>query len=368
MIDWLSIVVPFEHPRLFAGAITSIDTDGTVEWESPKRYQHRRSYETTVFLKSQGSVQGDPGLATHLYIDGNLSKMLLGHNVDGPDCFATLVTTAFKLICRQLEIPFTVFDLYRVSKGVFQIKRLDLTYYLSAGTSDADTDALLIALGETGGTKLRKAYTDKGSVYFQQGSRRWSAVFYNKAKELKKHKPPRMDHVTRWLFAESPKRLQSDYEPHQYGNLIKACTGMVRVEFRLLSLELNDQEIENGQKWVSAFGTDPELDPATIWGNMMRKLRFSGNVRINGDALNDLPGSVRGTYELWRSGVAVRELLTRATFYRHKRILREHGVNIDEPMRDAANQSVVVPIIRYVEARPVAPNVEVYSGLLARAV
>ncbi|AOE85617.1 hypothetical protein THL1_3069 [Pseudomonas sp. TCU-HL1] len=79
MIDWTSLFIELNHSPLQAGAVVCIEADGTIAWETPRKMQVRGSHESSMHVRSVG---GDgKGNATHLYIDGNPSKWLQGHNL-----------------------------------------------------------------------------------------------------------------------------------------------------------------------------------------------------------------------------------------------------------------------------------------------
>ena len=364
MIDWLTISIPFEHPTVNGGRLLKTDSAGCIEWECRSKLVHRGTYSSAIAVRSEGAVPGRPGWSDRLFIDGNLTKFLQGHNVCGPDCVATIVTEAFVLLCRELGIPYSVFDVYRVSRGAWDLKRIDITYSFRVGYDDLAVDNFLAAVGDTASTKYRRAHTDRGTAYFNKGSRRWSSAWYNKAKEMKKHKPPMPDHVRCWLYARSGSCRPRSLDSRVWGQLVEAIRGCVRVEFRLLSLQLKDMSLSDGSFWCSSFGRSGRC-VYDVWCEMMSRISVSGNVRLSGDKLADLPGPVRGTYELWRSGVSVRELLSRATFYRHKKILREHGIDLDAEIRETAT---VIPIVRYLEAHPERVSIPADAAGLLRAV
>lgn len=311
MIDWLTIVVPFRHRRLAGGNLVKFTNDGEIEWEAPARFKHEGSFSTSVTLRSQGSCPSDRYYAEYLYVDGNLTKFLQGHNVTGSDNVALIVSEALCLLFRDLGLPFSVFDLYRFSRGDFQVKRIDIIYSLKVGSSSLDADTFLDALGNTGATKYRKAYPDRGTVYFNKGSTRWSCACYNKSKELKKRKPPKLSddlYLKTWLLARSGNRRVKLWTNDDWLQLQTLVDGCVRIEFRLLSLQLSDLNLIDGSAWCDSFGV-AAVQTYDVWVSMMKRIQINGNVRIKGDQLDELPANVRGTYELWRSGVAVRELV-----------------------------------------------------------
>lgn len=351
MIDWFTISVPFEHPRLSAGSVVSIDRNGEKEWEVPQKVSARGSYETRINLKSVGASPTQPGYATELYIDGNLTKYLQGHNIWGTDDPLVLVARAFRELCIELGLPFTIFDLYRVSCGVFKVARVDINYMFQVVRPDgslagsADVDAFLDAAGTCGGTKYRKAYPDKGSVYFNKGSRRWSAVWYNKEKEVKKRLTQLARKRVKNADIDRPSTRLRELSKEQIARLIQSAAGLVRCEFKLQSLELKDLDIATGSD-LAKHGI------YTLYCSMMERIRMTGNVRLTDRQTFELPPRLRGTYELWRSGISVRDVVSPATFYRHKKELLALGINIDEEQRSPGDN--VIPLVRFLEARPVS--------------
>jgi hypothetical protein len=63
-----------------------------------------------------------------------------------------------------------------------------------------------------------------------------------------------------------------------------------------------------------------------------------------------LPSTVRATAAAWLKGVDVRTLLSRATYFRHAKTLREYGMDISEPL---GNVKPFTTIIKVIEVRPV---------------
>ncbi|WP_353051787.1 phage/plasmid replication protein, II/X family [Pseudomonas aeruginosa] len=84
MIDWIAVYDRTGAPRgtfeQWCGGLHRGLTR-TVAWETPRKMLVRGSHDSTIHIRSVG---GDgQGNATHLYIDGNPSKWLQGHNLVG---------------------------------------------------------------------------------------------------------------------------------------------------------------------------------------------------------------------------------------------------------------------------------------------
>ena len=69
MIDWLTISVPFEHPRLSGGRVMSLNSDDELEWETPKKVTARGSYETEIKIKSVGASHTRPDIRMRSIIE-----------------------------------------------------------------------------------------------------------------------------------------------------------------------------------------------------------------------------------------------------------------------------------------------------------
>ena len=84
MIDWITAIIPCNHPELiFGGRVTSITPDGEIEWHVEKKKQVAGSHESNLNIKSIG--------LTHHYFDGNTAKWLQGHNLFGSNDLIGLV-------------------------------------------------------------------------------------------------------------------------------------------------------------------------------------------------------------------------------------------------------------------------------------
>jgi II/X family phage/plasmid replication protein len=145
--------------------------------------------------------------------------------------------------------------------------------------------------------------------------------------------------------------------PEQNRELLKYVEKAVRAELCIRSIELKDREMSYGYQ-IENVGV------AAIYGEFMKKLDINGNTRVSDKKIINMPSAVKGTYSLWLSNHDVRSLVSRATFYRHKKILREeYGINIDKPTREIGSN--VVSINKVMELEPLAcPEFLVASNLV----
>ncbi len=343
MIDWSRCEIPFQHAPLPAGMLMAMEPDGSVEWVSPKRLECRSSHETSIMVRSSG---GDGhGFATSLLMDGNLAKFLQGHNVFGSRDLKKLTLLAFQKV---FEFYFDHLDGWcnyeltcaRIAKGDFLVKMLDINNLYDIG-NDHSVESFLHAIEMKARSRTGRALRDKGSVYVQKHSRRWAIKFYNKLREI----------LARGKSHKLPEHLQGI-------GLEDYVRGKVRAELRLMSLELKDLGLTHGYHFT-------EQAIAHLFDNYMGRIEMSAQFQLIDEEMLKLPRSVQSTYQLWKQGFCLKDMLPHNTFYRHRRLLLDLGIDITL-MRDDRVESNVVPIIRVLEATPVSVPYWAYEkGLIA---
>ena len=77
MIDWVSAKIICNHDpdKLFNGAVLSLNSNLEKEWVCDKKKTVEGSYSTKIQIQSITD--------THIYISGNPTKFLQGHNLFG---------------------------------------------------------------------------------------------------------------------------------------------------------------------------------------------------------------------------------------------------------------------------------------------
>lgn len=354
MIDWFRGEILFHHVPIPSGQIMSIEADGEIAWVAPKRLDVRSSHETALFLKSSGSA-GD-GFASHLMIDGNLAKFLQGHNVFGSCDLNTLLALSFQKIYELFEDHFygwahsLPFVLGQIRKGNYKVTMLDINQMYDVG-NDFSVEAWLHAAEMRAVSRHGRAVRDKGTIYLGKESRRWAFKFYNKWREM---------------------NAKSKRNTHQLPDYLKGLgieefvQGQLRAELRIFGKELEERHgITYGH----------QLNPTIInqlFNQYLGKITMTTQVTIIDEQLLKMPRSVQATYQLWRQGANLRGLMRAntcntpsPTFYRHRKILLEYGVDIAH-MCLSPEQNNVVPMMRIIEAVPVAIPAWAYErGLIA---
>jgi II/X family phage/plasmid replication protein len=325
MIDWVTAIIPFEHEPLNSGSVLKVDASGEVEWETPCRLQVEGSHEHTIQVRSQG---GDgEGCATELVLHGNPAKYLQGHNVFGSDDVRQLVYDTFKSVCKCLGLPVTSEVLKSVLAGKYRFVRVDVNYMFELKTL-ADVKSWIRAAEYKSKTRHGRPSSKAGTLYWGKQSRRWSIKAYSKGEEIqgpKSHKLPEQ-------FTDTP--------------IFEFAQNKLRLELVLRAKELDKINLADADCWSIET-------PYLIFNDYVKRIEMSEQIALTTDKLSELPHHLRGTYILWSNGENPRENLSKPTFYKHRKQLREYGIDINIAV-DRIDRSNVVPLVRILEAKPVA--------------
>lgn len=322
MIDWATVEIPFLHTPLNGGVVQSITPDGEIDWATPKRVSAIGSFEKTIAIKSTG---GDGnGNATHLWISGNPSKFLQGHNVFGSDDLVSLIYDTFLFIMKQFKFTPTLQELSLIKKGTYSLKTVDINYSYSLPTQ-SDVKSYIRALEFKAKTRHGRPATKGGTLYFGKTSQRWAIKFYSKADEIQK------------ADRKLPPELQQQ-------GIEKWVQNKLRIELRLLSKELQKLGVVLAKDLTSQTA-------AKLFNEYVRKIDMTQQITLSNEVLESLPNKLRSTYTLWSEGHDLISMMSPATFRRHRAELKEKGINIDlHP--ESCNETNVVPLIRVLEAQP----------------
>jgi len=343
MIDWFRGEIEFLHDPIPAGRVLSIEPDGSIAWECVKSIDCRSSHETSLKVKSSG---GDgQGRATALMIDGNLCKFLQGHNVFGSRDLNTLLLLSFRKVfelhaghlhgCSSPSLTES-----RINKGDYKVKMIDINQLYDVG-NDVSVESWLHAAHMRAKSRHGKSSRDKGTVYLGKSSRRWAFKFYNKYREM-----------------------VANGKTHQLPDYLKGIgleafiQGKLRAELRIFSKELEKYGITHGY----------HLNPDKInqlFNIYLGKIDMTTQATLIDEQLIKMPLRLQGTYQLWRQGADLRQLLAQNTFYRHRRELLIYGIDINATCL-APEHNNIVPLMRIIEAVPVANPAWAYErGLIA---
>lgn len=298
MIDWISACIPLPPEALaidwrrLAGYTVHARPGGEIEKIVDQWLPIAGSFDKGIRVRI-----GSAGL----WLSGNPTKFLTGQNADGPDSVGELLQACLARVAAALSAPYMTM----LSGG--RLTRIDCTYSYDLGSIERVREVLRVASITARARHQGRSHTSYQTVYLGQHSRRHSVKLYAKADELAQHPP----------FG-----LPADVE----ADLRAQSAGLLRVEVTARRMQLEEDKLALIEQWRC---------PSTVQRTWQR---YWGRVEINAamDLMEDetlaLPRRLRGTYELWRRGVDCFELLSRATYYRHRKEL----VRISEGRVDIA--------------------------------
>lgn len=323
MIDWLTCRIAVKLPAPIAGGWTVvINPDGSEQRRTPHRLSVGGSFEASLTIRAV--------VTDELELSGNLAKFLQGHNLWGPSDPAPLLWAALERLQPHLGATLPEIGLRSLEdlKTATTLSRGDCTSMLQFDTP-GDVLAFLRAAEATGRVPRRGKGVFKGAtvVYGDATGKtftRWQIVLYSKGQEITAHPLPGF--------------MMEDTEVLDWTN---KC---LRVETRLGRNELRERGLRSLSAWSAATC-------AEMWREKVGMLSFNEAVVDETADLAKLPDHLRGTYAQWKLGQDLRKSMTKAKFYRHRRLIQGlTGIDIAVLPPSPATASVV-PIKRVLEAR-----------------
>lgn len=321
MIDWVSAILPCKHDpsKLISGIVMSFDAQGENEWTVNKTLTVEGSYSSKIQIKSHTENQ--------IYISGNPTKFLQGHNLFGTNDLVGLMGKFFDELLKheQLGLCPDPFEYANIKDGHYELTRVDVneTWHLN---NQKDVLSWIRAVGETAYLKHRGAGQFSGdTAYFGKNSRRWALKCYSKGLEIlaKGHKlPPELSIPEMIEYAQKALRIE----------------GVTR------QLELKRRSLHVASNWD--IDTSEELLLEYI-----SKLEMSDVYMLDQSVLDTLPPRLRLTYQAWLNGDDLKSVFTHRTFYRVRKEMEKYGIDISTKSPKEKNN--VIPLIRVLEAKPV---------------
>lgn len=338
MIDWITMRLKCTHDtnKLFAGFVVSLDAEGNKEWITEKRVVVEGSYSKNITIRShtEGTVE----------ISGNPAKFLQGHNVFGSNDLVHLVDKTLERLCTlDIGLKPTLNELQRIKNGHFHITRVDVNEHF-AFNSEQSAKAYLRAVANSANMRHRGAGQFKGdTLYFSPQSRRSVGKIYHKGDEIHSKKK---EH-----------RLHNDFLA--IPELVEYATKSLRLELKILSTQLKEWELHLGYNWTL------ETPFYLLKKHFIDKLELSENMAIQDTVLLNMPTHLRSTYALWEAGHDLKQLLAVATYKRHRKALREYGIDI-AVIQTEKKKDNIIPMIRYLDVVPMGiPSWAYEKGLVA---
>lgn len=331
-VDWLSFFAYCEHTPIQGDQHLVIRPDGSVKAEWSMGRHVEGSYSASVMVKTANVDAA--GMGSELYISGNPAKFLQGHNLFSSDDPHALAVALLHRLCSILELAPSVDQLALWDRGAIRLTRVDIATMWNVG-SRANVRAWLRAAELQATTRQGRPIRTGSTVYFQKRSRRWTIKAYCKADEL----DAGADHALP-INLDLP-GLREWVDP------------LLRIELTLRQPELKKLGLEVAANWA-------DNESPTQMADYLGRLNMTDNVNIPDEILETLSPRIRLAYQSWLHGEDLRAILPLRTFYRYRRELLQHGIdiNVRQPYEDRSN---VVPLIRVLEAVPADPPHWVYG-------
>lgn len=350
--DWFSGFINLDLDYLHDGRVIKIKGNGEIEFETLCLMQVTGSYDDTISVKSclipaapeWSAFRGQNISANYrVYISGNPTKFLQGHNVYGHSDMLGVIMDFIKLVLQKLDID--EFTIARVLKDPIRITRLDITQNYVLDSALAVSDWLRhAAVFMTG--KNQKVDNDK-TVYIGKNSRRVSIKIYNKANEMLFH------------------RKTFNLDDSAFLSLHNTALNLIRIEVTLRGKKLDDLTANYIQK-VS----NPMLNE--LYESQLHKMNLPENIEVTEEIINELSPKFAGVYRHWQNGIDLKTRMSKAQYYRYRKFfLDNYNLDISLPPRDLPKKSNVIPLWRYIVAgdrihEPAADDLYLYVPTSSR--
>ncbi len=323
MIDWLSIRIPYAGPP-FGHEIYKRDLKSG---EAVKIANRSAVVRNSAFGGFSVHVIGG-----EMSLSGNPVKMMTGQNVVGTEQINELAVWFFEMALIATELPDCKVARRALAHGDVEVTRVDVNKHFRVGSTGDVRQWLRAVAGSTTVTHRGRGMYDDGMASVLFGVRRKagklvgstyaSFKFYCKWSELKKN-PPKIPQL-------------------EFDKLLGMVEGEVRAEALYRRRELLEMGLNRLSEW------DHE-SPSKLFEKWIAKMEMPNAYRETD--VSNIPTAFRSSAQLWLSGVDVREMVSRPTFYRHRKGLLEFGIDlIAEPPK---GKRTVIPVIQVIEARPV---------------
>ncbi|OOW99494.1 hypothetical protein Xgly_21025, partial [Xanthomonas citri pv. glycines] len=332
MIDWLTMVVPCKHQTpIDGGKVLCVDANGELSWESKKKRRVEGSFGGSIGVATAAHEGPDP--CTHLWIDGNPAKWFQGHNLWGTDDLHGLAVATIEALVEQLGLTPTDEDRAAWAEGRIRLTRVDCTesFHLR---SRAEVLAWLRSAEQTAHLANRgRGQLMKGStLYFGKNSRRWSLKLYSKGQEIRAK-----GHGQDAVLAL----------PHA----VEWADKTLRAELTLRGMELQRLNLAYVGQW-SDKDSPGEGVTLELLRSRLEGMTMTTTANLPADVLDSMRPALRMAYQSWESGSDLRAILPKPTFYKFRKELLVHGIDIATVVpKEVSN---VVPLFKTLEAVPAA--------------
>lgn len=327
--DWFSGFINLDVEHFHNGKIVYIRPTGEIDFEISKPLEVFGSYDDKVMVSSR-VVPSSPEWSLlkmeeanfRVYISGNPTKFLQGHNVYGHQNMTGIIRDFIKLVLQKIDID--EFTIARVLRDPIRITRIDITqsYQLDCAS---DVSSWLRHAGQYMTGKNQRVDADK-TLYVGKNSRRVAIKIYEKSAEMLKHK--KTFNLTETAF----------------NALYEVALKLLRFEVTLRGMKLEDLNMNYLQKVDNKMIEDQ-------FSIQLQKMNLPENLELVESEINDLPSRYVGVYSMWLAGVDLKQKMSLATYKRYRKYFLEN-YNLDLSMLpvNIPHKTNVIPLWRYIVA------------------
>lgn len=332
-VDWLSVwqVHPAHAPQN-SGAIVTFDGAASPLFTRTRAARVQGSHGTSCRVKSDGSC---------VVFDGNFGRLNRSDNLFNFDPRETLSrantvaafaglppfrlddsrdnTIAPQLVVAPIGHSERDFTVGRTRYEHIHLSRIDLTQNYSCGSINA-ARALIRSIAGKSVARVKKGVGGTSSVWWS--NTRYMIKFYIKAHEMEAHG------ISSGAAYEFAKKI-----------------GIVRMELELKRRELSDLGWSNFNEFLKAWDMGKVHALYADYENLMR----SKSISNDSDFIDALPVRLRAHAALFLAGGDLKGVMSRASFFRHRKALLDYGIDISDKRPEKLNVT-----IRNIVVEPVA--------------
>ena len=297
--DWISIYQRHgaaQLPKLCDGAFLRIDVHGECVNTTLKKVRIEGSHDTSVYLRCDGET---------VWFEGNASRFRRPDNVFGYTFMQCI--QRINALLEEHQLPaFTEGDKFITNfkgepRSVWtgaMVTRVDMTENFETGSREDAYHFMRWLSGQQASRLKTGTHGDGETVDFGRGSRRVYSKAYLKGAELRRHAKgdAYLEQLADWCDERGIVRFETTYKAtklHQMGCHYLGGFDMKQLEF---DFEQRKEVLSRGS--------------------------------AEADELSSLSKTLLGTYRMWVAGDDLTSKLSRNTFYKHRRELLPHGVDI----------------------------------------
>jgi hypothetical protein len=313
-VDWFTGLVGYDGSQLRMNSLMELTPEGEVRWHRDKWLQVEGSWTGNILIGRGAPTSGMLRAAeaygllcarTPLWVSGNPTKWLQGHNAFGPS--VTQLAPTIHSLVRALPDgvrPPDADDPNDRRGRVFHRSRVDI-----AVSIDLETDSLvhewLTAAARSTRSRRGPAQQSGSTVYWGKSSRHWVMKAYCKFCELAVNRPA-----------------------HSFEELREWSRGHLRLELTLRTPELKER------------GTLDEEVVFEFWEKVVVGVSDHELVSLAQRISSfEMSSGAKACLNAWLHGGDLRETIAARTWYRYRRLILEQvGLDISlPPARESAN-------------------------------